>query len=213
MAKALLAIDLKVRTNISVQDVLKFLNGTVEFRIRSPLWSGDAFYETNCAVISSNTDTDQFSKRLRIEREAAAHKICLSVDEWIDSGKDGDQETAGSRHESNAPEAAFEAATYWKTSQSVLDPATPSTLRLLPEDKMSFENAQWKARRIIALVLSSDLRVRIAKCRYKRCRRPYFLHNKPHKTYEYAFFVVSNITAPLPLLSASRNADENSNKN
>jgi len=58
----------------------------------------------------------------------------------------------------------------------------------------------WQARRIIALVLSSDLRLRIAKCRYKNCARPYFVFDKPNKTYEYGLFccVEHNRSATVP---------------
>lgn len=67
-------------------------------------------------------------------RGLAAEKICICIDEWIDSGRNGIKEAARNRHESRAQEAAFEAATYWKTSRAVLETSTLSSLRLLPQD-------------------------------------------------------------------------------
>jgi hypothetical protein len=196
----LLAINLKLQTKVSEQDVLDLLNNTPEGRIVSPLWSGVAFYETNSAAVRADIDVDEFCKQQRTDREVAAQKLCICIDEWIDSGKNGIKEAARNRRESRAQEAAFEAATYWKTSRAVLETSTLSSLRLLPQDMSNFENPMWQARRIIALVLYSYLRLRIAKCRYKNCERPYFVFDKPNKTYEYGLFccVEHNRSATVP---------------
>jgi hypothetical protein len=199
--KRFLAVDLKLQTILSEQDVLDLLNSTPEARIVSPLWSGDAFYETNCAAVHPDIDVDEFCKQQRTDRKVAARTVCTCIDEWIDSGKNGTRETASNRHESRAQQAALEAAAYWKTSQTVLETSTLSTLRLLPQDQSNFENPMWQARRIIALVLSSDLRLRIAKCRYKNCKRPYFVFDKPNKTYEYGLFccIEHNRSSTVPI--------------
>jgi hypothetical protein len=209
--KRLLAIDLKLQTTLSEQDVLDFLNGTPEGRIGSRLWSGDAFYETNSAAVHPSTDIDDFCKKQRAARELAAQKVCISIDEWIDSGKNGIKEAARNRNESRAQQAVLEAATYWKTSRTILETPTLPTLRLLPEDQSNFENPMWQARRIIAMVLSSDLRLRIAKCRYKNCDTPYFLFEKPVKTYEYGLFCCikhnRSATAPIRVQERRRKFD------
>jgi hypothetical protein len=186
---SLVDIDLKIPMNILVKDILKILNGPREAGLLSPLWTGDGFYETNCAVVQPRTDVEEFCRRLRANREVALQKLQLCVDEWIDSGKRDDKEAACNRNESRAPQAFLEAAAYWRTSRTLLErSADPPTVRFLPRDEKDFENALWKARRIIALVLSSDLRTRIAKCRYKKCKGPYFLLNRPNKTYEHGLF-------------------------
>jgi hypothetical protein len=152
--KRLLAIELKLQTAVSEQDVIGFLNSTPEARIASSLWSGDPFYETNSAAVHLDMDVDEFCKQQRTDREVAAQKVCICIDEWIDNGKNGIKEAARNRHESRAQQAALEAATYWKTSRTILETPTLSTLRLLPQDQRNFENPMWQARRIIALVLS-----------------------------------------------------------
>jgi hypothetical protein len=204
--KRLLAIDLKLQTTVSEQDVLDFLNSTLEARIVSPLWSGDAFYETNSAAVHPDIDIDEFCILQRSDRELAVQKVCICIDEWIDSGKSGTKEAARNRNESRAQQAALEAAIYWKTSRTILETSTLATLRLLPEDTSNFENPMWQARRIIALVLSSDLRTRIAKCRYKNCKRPYFVFDKPNKTYEYGLFccIRHNRSATVPMRMQER---------
>jgi hypothetical protein len=71
---------------------------------------------------------------------------------------------------------------------------------LLPPDEKDFENAAWKAARVIALVLSSDLRFRLAKCRYPKCKRPYFILRNPNKVYAHGTFcsVKHNRAATVP---------------
>jgi hypothetical protein len=196
----LLSIDLKLQTTVSEKDVLELLNSTPEDRIASSLWSGDAFYETNSAAVHPDLEVDKFCKQQRTDREVAAQKVCICIDEWIDGGKNGTKETACNRHESRAQQAMLEAATYWKTSRTILETSTLPTLRLLPQDQSNFENPMWQARRIIALVLSGDLRLRIAKCRYKNCER-YFVFDKPNKTYEYGIFccIKHNRSATVPI--------------
>lgn len=111
------------------------------------------------------------------------------------------KEGARNRNESRAQQAALEAAAYWKTSRTILETSTLSTLRLLPQDQSNFENPMWQARRIVALVISSDLRLRIAKCRYKNCKRPYFVFDKPNRIYEYGLFccIEHNRFATVPI--------------
>ncbi len=193
--------NLQVQFSISAKDILNLLNSPQEMAIVSDLWTGDGFYETNCAAVQLGMDVQEFCLRLRAEREIAVQKIRLCIDEWIDSGKRVDKEAAYKRTESRASEAALEAAAYWETSRIVFDRlGTTSNPRLLPRDGSDFENASWKARRIIALVLSSDLRLRIAKCRYEKCKRPYFLLNRPNKTYEHGMFccIEHNRSATVP---------------
>jgi hypothetical protein len=189
LAAVMLPIDLHAQTNVSVKDILDLLNDPPEAGVTSPLWIGDGFYETNCAVVNPDTDVEKFSQRLRLDRQLAARKVRLCIDEWIDSGKTDDKEAACNRIEDRAPQAAFETIAFWETSQIVaVRSRSGSSLRLLPRDRDDFESAGWKARRIVALVLSSDLRLRIAKCRYEKCKRPYFLLSKTRKTYEHGLY-------------------------
>jgi|GEM_PF-4367425 len=212
LAAVMLPIDLHAQTNVSVKDILDLLNDAPEAGITSPLWIGDGFYETNCAIVNPETDIEEFSERLRLDRKVAIQKVRLCIDEWIDSGKTGDKETACCRVEHRAPQAASETVAFWETSQIIADRSGSGIpLRLLPRNKGDFESAGWKARRIIALVLSTDLRLRLAKCRYEKCKRPYFLIRKTHKTYEHGLYccVAHNrsTTAPMRIEKRRREFD------
>ncbi|HEX3105222.1 MAG TPA: hypothetical protein VHQ22_12295 [Terriglobales bacterium] len=185
----LLAADLRVQTSVSLEEILDLLNGSKEAAIASPLWTGDGFYETNCAAVKPGLDIQKFCQSQRAEREIALEKVRLSIDEWIDSGKRGSQEAANWRTVEQAPEAASESTAYWETSRIIFDRRDTTAYPILvPHDENNFENASWKARRIIALILSSDLRLRIAKCRYEKCKRPYFLLHKLNKVYRHGTF-------------------------
>jgi hypothetical protein len=200
-SNSLLAADLRIQTSVSVKEILSLLNSSKEAAIASPLWVGDGFYETNCAVVQPGLDIQEFCQRLSADRAVAAQKVRLCIDEWINSGKRGSREAAGWRTTVRAPEAASQATAYWETSRLVVDHLGATTNpRLLPRDEHDFENASWKARRIIALVLASDLRLRIAKCRCKKCKRPYFLLKRPNKIYQHGMFcrVEHNRSATAP---------------
>ncbi len=200
-SNSLLAADLRIQTSVSVKGILDLLNDSTEAAIASSLWTGDGFYETNCAAVQPGLDIQEFCQRLRADRAVAVEKVRLCIDQWIDSGKQGSKEASGWRTTVRAPEAASQAAAYWETSRIVVDHLGATTNpRLLAQDGHDFENASWKARRIIALVLSSDLRLRIAKCRCKQCKRPYFLLNKLNKVYRHGMFccVEHNRSATAP---------------
>jgi hypothetical protein len=200
VSNSLLAADLRIQTSVSVKEILSLLNSSEEAAIASQLWTGDGFYETNCAVVQPGLDIQEFCQGLRADRAVATQKVRLCIDEWINSGKRGSKEAAGRRTTLRAPEAAAQAAAYWETSRIVVDHLGAANPRLLLRDGHDFENASWKARRIIALVLSSDLRLRIAKCRSKKCRRPYFLLNRPNRIYQHGLFcrVEHNRSATAP---------------
>jgi hypothetical protein len=151
--------------------------------------------------VKPGLDIQKFCQRQRADRAIAAEKVQLCIDEWINSGKRGSKEAASWRALGQAREAAGEAAAYWETSRIVFDPLGAITNpRLLPRDTQDFENASWKARRIIALILSSDLRLCIAKCRCRKCKRPYFLLSKWNKIYQHGMFccVEHNRSATAP---------------
>ncbi|HEY2497672.1 MAG TPA: hypothetical protein VGK24_11425 [Candidatus Angelobacter sp.] len=201
VSNSLLAADLRIQTSVSVKKILDLLNGSEEAAIASPLWTGDGFYETNCAVVQPGLDIQEFCQGQRADRAVAAQKVRFCIDQWIDSGKRGSKEATSWRALEQAREAAGEAAAYWETSRLVVDHLGATTNpRLLSRDEHDFENASWKARRIIALVLSSDLRLRIAKCRCKKCKRPYFLLKQPNKIYQHGMFcrVEHNRSATAP---------------
>jgi hypothetical protein len=199
-SNSLLAADLRIQTSVSLKEILSLLNSSEEVAIASPLWSGDGFYETNCAVVQPGLDIQEFCQGLRADRAVATQKVRLCIDEWINSGKRGSKEAASWRTTLRAPEAAAQAAAYWETSRIVVDHLGAANPRLLPRDGHDFENASWKARRIIALVLSSDLRLRIAKCRCKKCKLPYFLLTRPNRIYQHGMFcrVEHNRSATAP---------------
>ncbi|MCU1334207.1 MAG: hypothetical protein JWM08_3199 [Candidatus Angelobacter sp.] len=174
---------------MSASNILDVLNAPPDTALLSPLWSGDVFFETSSEFVQPGDDPSMVSLRIRNDRELALQQLRLCVDEWIDAGKRKQEETASTREEPRAPEAVLAAAAYWKTSRPILDHSTnPASVKFLPPNEHNFEHALWKARRVIAVILSSDLRYRIAKCRYHRCKRPYFLLYRPDKTYVYGLF-------------------------
>jgi len=87
------------------------------------------------------------------------------------------------RRENRALDAALEARMFWNGSRlERFQDASGSRVRVLPPaNDDTFDKPTWKARRCIAAMLDSDLRFRIAKCRYQECPRPYFLLPCPRR--------------------------------
>lgn len=175
--------------NISVDELLGLLNRTLHAGQENEFWIGDGFTEVNCEAPSHYPNVDDFSAALILQRRAARQTLQSCVDQWIDSGKCSDgKENAMKRSEETCPDVVEQATIFWRSSQFERLPGGVGGRAIPPRD--TFDSAMWKARRCIAAVLDNpDLRHRIAKCRFERCRRPYFLLNNPaKKVYEHGLF-------------------------
>lgn len=229
-----------VRLDISIEQILGLLNGTLNAAEVNAFWMGDSFFETNVRATHNelaekirrrqktshiravHVAARRFSEALVMERDAALRKLRACIDEWIDSGRRPDgTECVIERSEIRARSAVTEAEIFWRTSRFERSSALPlgsvkswkdpetwmspedlqrhraqmasfkdgSLVRILPPINESFDNPPWKVRRSIAALLDSDVRVRIAKCRYEKCSAPYFLLKKPkNKLYERGLF-------------------------
>jgi hypothetical protein len=133
--------------------------------------------------------SEDFSAALLSQRQAARQTLQSCIDQWIDSGKRSDgKENAMQRSEEPCPDTVEQATIFWRSSQFEWLPDGVGRRAIPPKD--TFDSAIRKARRCIAGVLDNpDLRHRIAKCRFDRCRRPYFLLKNPaKKVYKHGLF-------------------------
>jgi len=106
------------------------------------------------------------------------------IDNWIDSGRNADgSESPTRRNHGRAQEAWSDACWYFKEhAQLQLIPGEPPQLRLSAKWNKVWGTLEARARNglIMATVLLSDLRFRLAKCRYQKCGR-YFLLSHPRE--------------------------------
>jgi hypothetical protein len=185
VTKATIVLD------ISVDELLGFLNRTLNAAKENDFWIGDPFTETNCNAPSRYSNVHDFATALDLQRQHARLMLQTAIDKWIDSGRKEDaSENAMLRTEERSPEAALGAALFWRFSRfERTQTAAGFAVRPVPPGD-TYDDAEWKARRCIAGVLDSpELRYRIAKCRFAGCKRPYFLLKNPEKkTYKHGIF-------------------------
>jgi len=116
-----------------------------------------------------------FFETYSARREAALDLWRRCVDHWIDSGASGRWERAMDR--TYSAEALENITRLWNESQ-IAYKVTPTTtgpqnisVTLLPpgNEAADFESAVWSARYCIWIVLCTDLRFEIARCRWSEC--------------------------------------------
>jgi hypothetical protein len=120
---------------------------------------------------------------------AHAHQELLQhIDEWIDSGRNADgSESPYQRRCDRAPKAWEDARSFFEYFRYNVDwqliPGEPPQLRLRPRKNRVWGALEARVRNglILASVLLSDLRLRLAKCRYRNCGRRYFLLSHPRE--------------------------------
>jgi hypothetical protein len=199
---------------VDIREVVELLNGTLTESESNQFWR-------------EGSDPDLLSPRWIRDRELALIVVRFCLDEWIDSGRREDgSEAVRWRNLKQAPAARMIAEAYWNTSSVRYQ---DDGLELLPPPRDQFKSfpfgtsidefmsrtagripdyAEWKAHRVVALILASDLRLLIAKCRYPKCKHPYFLlrQHQVERTYQDGIFC--RVRNHRRIVAAARHIDE-----
>jgi histone H3/H4 len=168
-------------------------------------------WELNDAAITYETEVKGLMKSLLDRREAGLRQLTGFVDRWIDSGRTPEGgEAAMNRSYERIPDATAAAHEFFRESKHLmmfpgmpnpdvwlLPPgifkelvgspgSTDPTLQLLPPDGGDFERIDWRVQKLISIILCSDLRYRIARCRGlvskgKTCGRYFLLNDRQTK--------------------------------
>jgi hypothetical protein len=190
-----------VRAGVDIQDVVRILNGASSGPESNRFWCGDEVDDR----LPEGYDPELLSQTWIQQREIALLTVRFCLDEWINSGlrKDG-SEAARWRSLKLAPVASGVARAYWDNSG--IRQEDDLTLRLLPPRRAAFgfDYAEWKGHRAVALILASDLRLLIAKCRYPECKHPYFLLDKKQIKRIYKDGIFCHIRSHRRIVAAAR---------
>ena len=175
---------------MDIDDVLRALNGNLSGPEWNTFWSGSHWSEID-DKLPADYDADLISRTWIAQRDAALDIMRRCVDEWVNSGRrTKGMEAVRWRSLTRSPLARATAAAYWETSR--IQQENDSVLRLLPprQDRFGFDYAEWKAQQIVAVLLASDWRLQIARCRYPKCKQPYFLlePEQTKRTYQDGIF-------------------------
>jgi hypothetical protein len=183
-------VQIHAQVDVDIREVVKLLNGSMTDLEEHQFWMrGDTFHEVDDRV-PEGYDSESLSRMWIQQRAIACDTLRRSISEWIDSGrrKNG-RESSRHRDLKRAPLAQALATQFWQTSRII---HKAGNLQLLPPlgADFGFDRAEWKVQRIIAVIVASDWRLLLAKCRYKKCKRPYFLLDKKRteRTYKDGIF-------------------------